>query len=178
MPLILGIDSSLTNTGLCHIFTGAGQQIDCATVPTTAQAFGTTPEGYSRRITYITGIVDSWMKGVDLVAIEALAYSARGAAAYTLPWLWGSVIDRAVERNIPVLTVGTTQRAKYATGKGNASKDAVLAAACRRWPEVDIRNNDIADALIVAAIGARHLGYPVDDMPKAHYEAVMKNLAA
>jgi len=180
MPLILGIDSSLTNTGLCHIWASkGGQEISTATVPTTPTAFGGTSFlSYSRRISYIVGVVDSYMKGVDLVVIEALAYGARGGSVWTLPWLWGRIVDAAVARDIPVIAVGTSQRAKYATGKGNAPKDAVLAATIRRWPSVAIDGNDVADALILAAIGARFLGYPVDEMPKAHYIDVMKKLAA
>lgn len=179
MPLVLGIDSSLTRTGLCHVFTSEfdqGIEIEVRSVSTSPAAYGTTPCGYSRRIDHLVQAIEPWMKGVDLVAIEQLAYAARGNAAFALPWLWGRIIDSAAERKIPVLVVGTSARAKYATGKGNSPKDAVLAAAIRRWPNVDITDNDVADALIVAAIGSRHIGHPVDDVPKSHYVDVMKKL--
>ena len=58
-----------------------------------------------------------------------------------------------------------TARAKYGTGKGNAAKDAVLAAVIRRYPAVDVTGNDEADALILAAMGARHLGIPLELSP-------------
>lgn len=180
MPRILGIDSSLSSTGMCLIDTSvSGQTIRCATIPTTPAAFGGTGfAAYAKRIKYIADTIGASLHQVDLVAIEALAYSARGASAFTLPWLWGRIVETVCERDIQLLVVGTSQRAKYATGKGNAAKDVVMASAIRRWPEVEITSNDTADALIVAAIGCRFLGYPVDEMPKAHYADVMKKLTA
>lgn len=41
--------------------------------------------------------------------------------------------------------VGTIKR--HATGKGNASKDQMMAAAARQWPDRTIRSTDEADAL-------------------------------
>ncbi len=43
---------------------------------------------------------------------------------------------------IPVATIKKT-----ATGKGNANKDVVMAAALERWPDQNIRDNNMADAL-------------------------------
>ena len=66
-------------------------------------------------------------------------------------------------------------RAKYATGKGNAGKDEVLLAASRRYPHAPIVGNDDADAVVLAAIGARLLGEPVEDsLPKTHLDALAK----
>lgn len=46
---------------------------------------------------------------------------------------------------IPVATIK-----KCATGKGNADKEAMLAAARRRWPDQQIDSYDQADALWIA----------------------------
>lgn len=51
-----------------------------------------------------------------------------------------------------------------------------MAATIRRWPQVNVTGNDEADALILAAIGCRQSGVPIDDIPKGHYEPVFKNL--
>jgi Holliday junction resolvasome RuvABC endonuclease subunit len=52
-------------------------------------------------------------------------------------------------RGIPYagIPVGTVKKA--ATGKGNADKGAVLAAARARWPDQDIADHNQADALWV-----------------------------
>jgi Holliday junction resolvasome RuvABC endonuclease subunit len=61
------------------------------------------------------------------------------------------------------VVVAPTQRAKYASGKGNASKDTVLLAVAARYPSVGVTDNNQADALVLAAMGARHLGHPVEE---------------
>jgi hypothetical protein len=62
---------------------------------------------------------------------------------------------------------------KYATGKGMIAKDAVLAAVVRRYVGIDVTCNDEADALILAAMGARHLGQPIEDsLPLTHLAAM------
>lgn len=67
---------------------------------------------------------------------------------------------------------------KYATGKGggkDAGKDAVLAAAIRTYPHLDITGNDIADAVIFLAIGRRLTGQPMEaSLPKARLDALAK----
>ena len=50
--------------------------------------------------------------------------------------------------------------------------DAEFIAAARRFPDVEVTNNNEADALVLAAMGARHLGRPIDDMPKSHLTAL------
>jgi crossover junction endodeoxyribonuclease RuvC len=54
---------------------------------------------------------------------------------------------------------------KYICSRGNAPKDQVLAAASKRYPHIDITGNDVADAVVLAAIGARHLGFPIEESP-------------
>ena len=68
----------------------------------------------------------------------------------------------------PVAEVAPALLKKYATGKGNAAKDEVLASVVRRYPQVDISGNDISDALVLAAMGARQLRTPIEtSMPVA-----------
>ena len=74
-----------------------------------------------------------------------------------------------------MLVVPASSRAKYATGRGNAGKDEVLLAVSRRYPHAPIVNNDQADAVALAAMGARLLGEPIEDsLPKTHLDALAK----
>jgi hypothetical protein len=41
--------------------------------------------------------------------------------------------------------VGTVK--KHATGKGNSNKDAMVEAARSKWPDIDIKDDNQADAL-------------------------------
>ena len=59
-----------------------------------------------------------------------------------------------------VVEVSPTARA-HATGKGTARKDAVIAAVESRY-EVGVANDNEADAIVLAAIGARLVGFPIE----------------
>lgn len=50
----------------------------------------------------------------------------------------------------------------------------MLAVARRYMSLVDVANNDQADALVLAALGARQLSQPIDDLPQTHPRAMMK----
>ena len=53
------------------------------------------------------------------------------------------------------LSVGTIK--KTGTGKGNASKDEMVAAAKSKWPDQDIKTHDQADALWILETGITQL---------------------
>ncbi|NUS59160.1 MAG: hypothetical protein HOV66_30530, partial [Streptomycetaceae bacterium] len=73
-----------------------------------------------------------------------------------------------------VVEVTTGGVKKYATGKGNAGKDEVLAAVVRRYPDVEVSNNNEADALVLRAMGCDHLGQPLAVVPQTHRAALDK----
>jgi crossover junction endodeoxyribonuclease RuvC len=109
----------------------------------------------------------------QLVVIEGPSYaSTASASAHDRSGLWWLLIDAFTVRGWRVIEASPNTRAKYATGKGNASKDQVLAAAVRRF-EFDIDNNNAADAAWLAAIGHDLLGQPLMELPKDHTAALV-----
>jgi crossover junction endodeoxyribonuclease RuvC len=180
---ILGIDSSLTSSGMCRVNlesidhgppngTSNAWTVDTWRV-TSKPAADRSPAGMSNRIAEIIAAMAPHIAAADVVVLEGQSSALKGSAAQTLPWLWGRIVDTTVEYATQLIVAAPSQRMMYATGKGNAAKDTVLAAAIHRWPAIDIDGNDTADALILAAIGCRYLGTPIDDMPKGHWERVM-----
>jgi Holliday junction resolvasome RuvABC endonuclease subunit len=176
MPRVLGIDSSLTATGLCRIdvwdrVSGVRDwTMTCATVG----APKPTPNKTKRRMAYRVNKLIEQIEGAitdpdcpttaeypDLIAIEELAYAAKGESAWVLPWIFGRVIELAEKYDIPLIAVGTKARAKYVTNNGNAGKDEVMLAAVKLWPEAGITNNNESDAAIVGAVGCHYLGLPI-----------------
>src|SRR6185437_13090231 len=110
----------------------------------------------SDRLAAISDVIAEYVPSASLVVIESPSFASKFGHTHTRDWLWGKIYDRCYrDLGKKVLVVSPSQRMKYATGKGNAQKDAVLAAAIKRWPTVDITGNDTADALILAAIGCR-----------------------
>lgn len=170
---VVGLDLSLTSTGIAvH---GAGIPDWCATIESVGKDNDDWPTRYRRLGDLVNRILPP-IPDHSLVVMEAPAYSRSTGKAHDRSGLWWMLYDLLVCTNrslvVPVLP---NTRAKYATGKGNAGKDAVLAAAVRRYPSIDITGNDTADAVVLMAIGCRLLGEPIDDpMPVAHLAALDK----
>lgn len=193
-PRVLGIDSSLTATGLCRIDIDENDDgpvlkysfdIVCATVGAPKPTADKSKRAMARRVLKLTERIEAGILSdsgpddppPDLIAVESLAYGAKGDSAWVLPWVFGKVIELAEKYDIPLITVGTTARAKYATGRGNADKDTVMLAAVKRWPEGEAKNNNEADAMIVAAIGCHYLGYPITE-PTAYMAEVLGKVSS
>lgn len=182
MPHVLGIDASLTATGLCRvIIESIGDPvnqppiIEVCTLSTFKPRLKTKRE-YSVRVSHVIDQIEGAFEGIDLVCMEDLAYGAKGEAVWVLPWIFGRIIDLCERHDKELIVVSTSQVKMYATGKGNAKKEVATLATVQRFPGVEIANNNEADALIVAAIGCRHLGVPFDTMPKAHWDRVMAKI--
>jgi len=183
MPRILGIDGSLTGTGLCQIdipYGGALPVILTATVRAPKPKPGDKSVlSRSRRIASVIAGIEGAIVGdeprPDLIVLEELAYGAQGAAKSTLDWLFGRIVDLVRAYDIPLLLVNVAAVKQFATGKGNADKDTVMLSMAHRYGDrVTLNNNNEADALALAFIGARYLDHPVDTAPESHLKCMGK----
>lgn len=115
-----------------------------------------------------------YMDTADIVVLEDYAYS-RANQAHQIGELHGVIRLALHEAEIPVALVAPTARAKYATGKGNAGKAEVLAAAIRRLG-YDSHDDNEADALWLRQMAIDHYGLtlPSAPMPAANREALGK----
>jgi crossover junction endodeoxyribonuclease RuvC len=117
----------------------------------------------------------------DLIVIEGPAFSRNNGMSHERAGLWWMTVSRLQETyggTARLVVIGPTLRAKYATGKGTASKDAVMLAAAKRYPGADAANNNEMDAVVLAAMGARLCGQPIEaSLPKANLES-LKTLPA
>ena len=112
-------------------------------------------------------------RGADLVVIEQPAYSQSGGSTHDRSGFWWMVVGRLLAAEVPVAEVTPGGVKKYATGSGSSGKDAVLAAVIRRYPAVAVSGNDEADALVLAAMGARWLGAPLEaSLPAVNLQAM------
>lgn len=165
-PNVIGLDLSLRSTGIAsnlgwtHRITSEGRE-------------DATYAERADRLHMLTDDITDQIRHADLVVVEGPSYSSKGRGTWDRAGLWWLIADRLTYRfHVPLAVAAPHVRAKYATGTGNASKDKVLIAAVRRFPNYNIDNNDVADAVILAAIGAEHLGHPLADLPKTHREAL------
>lgn len=161
---VIGVDLSLTGTGVAcrhgvETITTRGARDDDLT-------------SRHERLLRIREHVLSWCRGADLVVIEQPAYSRVAGHQHDRSGLWWLTVHALYALEIPVAEVSPTTRARYATGRGNAPKDEVLAAVVRRFTEPAVSNNNEADALILAAMGHDVLGDPLTSMPLNHRVAL------
>lgn len=186
---ILGIDSSLTATGLArfdvsnHGLRGEGNttvfhsDLAVATVGAPKPGKDKSKVALTRRVKRLLEGIDPAFEGVDAVGIEGLAYSAGNANAWMLAYVWGRVIELAGDHGLPVTVVATSARAKFAVGKGSGpgtDKDHVLAAAIKAFPGADVSSNNEADAAWVGAAVCHQVGMPVLPVTKYRLEVLEK----
>ena len=110
----------------------------------------------------------------SLVVIETPVPVASGHA-HDRSGLWWLIVDAVLMLpGVDVVEVNVQSRMKYATGKGRADKDEVLAEVVRRYTDVPVANNNEADALVLRAMGMDALGRPIRPVPARNREALAK----
>lgn len=182
--MICTADTSLTNTGLALVETlaaDAAPRWEVGTIkPRKNKGLSGELAEYVRMTDMVSDMAEFFANArgygrMDLAVIEAPAYSRSEGKAHERGGLWWLTYGMMLRQSVPVLVVKPNLRAKYATGNGLASKDEVMLAASRRYADVPMRNNNEADAVLLAVMGARWLGSPIDSVPKTHLDA-MKTL--
>lgn len=167
---ILGIDQSLTMTGLARLDGGLLGTDRIGTIPTTGGLLDT-----RQRVRYIVGRTLKFAPAECLIVIEApyVPQGAKAAGSVTeRAWLFGMLVDQLASRG-PIVQVRTKTRAMYATGNGNAKKPEVLAAMRAKFPDHFIRDDNEADALALLCMGARYLRTPIDGVASKKQEQAM-----
>ncbi|UVF60755.1 RuvC-like resolvase [Gordonia phage BobBob] len=174
MTVILGVDPSLTSTGLARItitptaVSTTAPGVDDVTIQTSCVgepgSKGMTVEQRRARIQRARRSILRAAQGVDLAVIEVPFYNRQTTQVGLMDrsWLWGTIVDGLHAADIPVVHVAAKQRAKFATDNGNSDKAAVAEAIGRLWSQVlvengrhrQLRNDDEYDALVCATIGA------------------------
>lgn len=161
---IIGIDPSLTSTGysgcglmgtLVSKFTGVERLVDLS--DKLANILTTAPSGL-------------------VVVIEGYSFASRNSQAHSIGELGGVYRVTMHKMGIPFIEVPPTSRAKFATGRGNASKNEVISALSARtgivWSGKGA--DDEADAFILEEMGLVAQGMGRYEWPKVNLEAMEK----
>ena len=160
---VAGLDISLTGTGISTL--GGTTR-----VPTTGRRRDTILQRRNR-MRLILDTVLTEVGDVDLACVEGPSHHSVGGSVWDRGGLWWLIVDGLCARDIPVAVIPPMSRAKYATGKGNSRKAAVLEAAQHRYGAV-LDNDNEADALVLRAMGLDWLGQPLADVPDGHRAAL------
>lgn len=155
-PLVVGLDLSITATGVAH--------------PTgdTTETWRPTTTGDNRLSELVTRVRDATNQ-TDLVVLEGPVL--RSASALALGMLHGAVRVALTEIHVPYIVAPPATLKVYATGKGTASKADMRMALYRR-AGLDIPDEDQVDAWWLRAIGLDLLGHPELELPQTHRRAL------
>jgi len=175
----VGIDPSLTATGVALV-----QNYDDERVRS-VHTFGRkgkkdeTLAQRERRILDVVNQVCDTILSLDItpiIAIEGPAHGQTTGSHHDRSGLWWILVHEVgIRTGAEIVEITPTQVKKYATGKGNAGKAEVMAAAIRRYLDVPISNDNEADAWILAAMAARLINEPIEEsLPKANLDAMTK----
>ena len=177
MGVWVGIDPSLTGTAVAAV--DEAGHLDVWKLTTKGDEHATAHDTMHRILRIERWLRDGLVGLGDArpllrIGIEGPSYAPqRTGRDHERAGLWHTLYRRAA-MYADMVVITPAQRAKYATGKGNAGKDAVLLGVCRRWPTF-AGGNDEADAVTIAAMVARLDGHPVDGrIPKPCLAALDK----
>lgn len=140
---IVGIDASLTGTGVA-VFDNS-----LLTERIKSEKMGVP------RLIEIRGRVQEIITDTDLVVIEGYAFAAANQA-HQIGELGGVLRVMLTECVVKWIEVAPSQVKKFATGKGNAKKEDMAVGIFKRWGR-EFKNNDEADAFVLALIGHAYL---------------------
>jgi Holliday junction resolvasome RuvABC endonuclease subunit len=161
-PEIVGLDLSLTSTGI------AAREV---------KALQVTAKGMLRLSLLRNAILEILSLMNDpLVVVEGYSFGSRNSQAHAAGELGGVIRWTLWENQIPYVDVPPTSRAKFATGKGNASKSEVVSSVSAKtgiiWSGKGA--DDCCDAWVLREMGLAHLGRSEFTWPKINLSALEK----
>lgn len=163
IPNILGLDLSLTSTGWSC-------KENYGTITTELK-------GAERLLFFYKAFNElleeqSWPG----VVIESYSYASKGSRQFSIGELGGVIRLALIENKTPFVEVPPTCRAKFATGKGNASKNEVISAVSARtgitWTGKGA--DDMCDAWVLQEMGLCALGHSRFEWPEIQKSSLLK----
>ena len=164
METIIGLDLSLTSTGFSY-------QDTVGILSSPKKGVSRLDDLCEQMTKLMTDIQSS-----KVAIIEGYSFASRNSQAHAIGELGGVIRLTLYRLGIPFVDVPPTCRAKFATGKGNASKNEVISALSARtgivWSGKGA--DDMADAWILEEMGRVQVGDGRFEWPKHHTEALEK----
>ena len=164
MALILGIDPSLTSTG----FSGGGHRGCLSSKKTGVERLA----DFAEQITALVNL----MPDRPAAVIEGYSFASRHSQAHALGELGGVIRLTLFRLGVPFVDVPPTCRAKFASGRGNASKQEVISALSARtgiiWSGKGA--SDEADGWILEEMGLCAIGKGRFAWPQQNLDALTK----
>lgn len=178
---VVGIDLALASTGVARV--AADEQGGTwRTWQVASPKVGAGTAAQAHRIRDAAGrILAATLEDCpELVVIEAMPPGTFQQGIRDVAGQWWMVVCSLIASGVPVATVMPNTLKVYAVGHGGskkrpAGKKEILAAAQHAYPGALTGGvHDVADAMFLAAAGARWAGFPVDCLPDVNVRALDK----
>lgn len=171
---LIGLDMSLTSTGVCNCFIEHGDILSAPThtIITTPKGFNTRRERVVHIIKRIRDIISSSCTQIFL--IEMYAFAHKSTNVVQLGELGGMVRQYAYkESGIEPIEIPIGSLKKYMTGKGTGKKEDMKLAVYKKFKkDFQNRSNDECDAYCLCRLGADLLGLVERKLNKKENEAL------
>lgn len=191
--IVIGIDPSLTGTGVCIVDYPSGtiRYVTTITPPEIRLALGPkqTLKGVARlvyirrRVYTIINRMYEKLGGVENcmmdIFIEGYAFGAKGRAVFSVAELGGVLRTMLAERFTSYFDVAPTSLKKFVTGKGNVKKAVMLEKVFRKYgvgSEI-LKDDNQVDAYSLAQFGVawhKHFLEEDESLPAYELDAIKK----
>lgn len=193
---VIGLDMSLTGPGIARLSKPWGDELPHAVattldrVPSIEAKRGLVLLEAAERIARRALSLVGGNSADTLVVMEAVLLQSTTGKPIERAALWWQVRGQLELRGFDVASVHPTSRRSIAmdavarsaynayrgkpSGKGKFGKDLVLQSVRRQWPGVVLPDDNAADALVCASVGAHALGWrlPLQDAAKAQIKSL------
>lgn len=156
---IVGLDPSLTGTGICIMDIGQNLFVGKAW---STQLIKPVTKSSPARLIEIRDRVAKLCQNADIVIIEGYSFGSRGAGVFQTAELGGVLRVMLHEQGLWWVEVAPTQLKKFVCGKGNAKKEEVKLGAFKRWG-VEFKTSDETDAYVLAKVGEALISEEIRD---------------
>lgn len=183
--IVVGLDLSLTNAGVVVLDTETQEISESLHSSKPGKRVTLDPVAAGRKLKPIYPVTDRAERllmladsilgalppVIDLAVVEAPSFASIGGFTHERSGLYWMIMTQLVQ-HCEIAEVAPRTRAVYATGKGGADKMSVVDAILTRH-ELSFDNDNLIDAFVLACMGARSLGYPIeDDLPQEQQDAM------
>lgn len=166
---ILGIDQSLSDTGICILTEKDHKLLSIKSNPDKSEF------GDLYRCRYIRDEIDKILKEnkFDLIVLEGFSYGSKGRKLFTIAALGFFIRDVLATGDNKILIPTPGQLKKFVAGKGIGIEKAVMMMKVLSNWGVEISNNNLADAFGLAKLGEAFL---LENYKYKYQEDVVKEL--
>ena len=158
---VLGLDLSITGTGVAHTVEGA----------VCTHLIKTNPKHRDSRLTQLQNEIREYAAGAELCLIEAP--TPRSPSSVVSGMVQGAARLVLLELGIPYGTLMPASLKKYATGKGTGDKVPMAIAALKR-AGLEFEDDNQCDGFWLWVAANDVLGQPVFDLPQINRESLKK----